>query len=221
MNAVDTCNLALSRIGQGASRPVRSLDAAVDDSEVARACARVFEPTMRAVVREHRWSWAQGAAALSLSAEVVPGWGYVYAYPSGCAKLHGLGPADWDPGRTPVWRWPYKILAAADGESQLIATDLPQAWAHFTRAIVNPAFADDLFRDALAWRLAKELALALNASPNFASAAASEYELALSKAMAADMGEHSPDRAPLPEDVRAILDDGPMSHPHYRYPWEC
>jgi hypothetical protein len=39
--------------------------------------------------------------------------------------------------------------------------------------------------------------------------------------MAADMGEQAPDRAPLPQDVRAILDDGPMSHPHYRCPWEC
>lgn len=219
MNAIEACNLALSRIGQGASRPVRSLDASVDDSESARACARVFNAALLSMLREHRWSWAQGAEALSLSTEEVPGWAYVYAYPDGCSDLHGIGPEDWDPGRNPVWRWPYKILAAASGESSLIATDLPSAWAHFTRVVMNPAFADDLFGDALAWRLAKELSLALNASPNFASAASAEYEIALSKAIAADMSEQSPDRMPLPEDVRAIIGDSPFGSPYTDY-WD-
>src|SRR3546814_9307142 len=63
-----------------------------------------------------------------------------------CLFLHGLSDADCDPGRRPVWRYPYRILAATSGESRVIATDLSDAWAHFTLALTNPHFGDPSFQ---------------------------------------------------------------------------
>lgn len=200
MDQVDICNLALGRIGQGASSPIQSI---TEDSEAARACNRSFAHAMSTALREYRWSWAQASVALALTTQEVPGFVYCYAYPSGCLFLHGLADACSDPGRHQALRWPYRIVAATDGQSRVIATDLPGAWAHYTREIANPAFGDPLFQDALAWRLAKELALGLRAQPQFATLAEQEYQLALSKATAANENEQGADRAPEPEDVRA------------------
>lgn len=200
MNQVDICNLALGRIGHGASSPIQSL---TEDSESARACNRVFANAMRAVLREYRWSWAQASVALAVTAQVVPGYAYCYAYPSECSFLHGIAEESVDPGRNPAWRWKYRILAATDGQSRVIATDLAGAWAHYTRTIDNPAFADELFCDALAWKLAKELALGLRAMPQMATLAEQEYQLALSKATAANENEQGTPAMPEPEDVRA------------------
>ncbi len=198
MNQVEVCNLALSRAGNGASSAIVSLD---DASEAARCCKRVFAQVMRAVLREFDWSWAKGIVALAISSETVPGYAYAYAYPDACVRVRSIGPVGFSPGRMPSYRIPYEIVASANGESRLIATDLQDAVAFITRDITNPSFADALFHEALAWRLTRELALGLKANPQMATAAEQEYNVALSKAVAANDQEQVRDEE-LPEDVR-------------------
>lgn len=200
MNAVEVCNLALGRIGEGASRPIVSLTESTDS---ARACNRVFAPALQALLREYRWPFAQSSVQLATVAQTVPGWDYVYAYPEGVLTLHGLAGEDIDPGRQPVWRHPFRVLAATSGESLVIATDLEDAWAHYTLDITNPHFGDALFQDALAWRVAKEVALSLKADPRMAQLAAQQYADALSLAMVAAYNERGADALADPEDVRA------------------
>lgn len=200
MNAVELCNLALGRIGEGASRPITALTESTDS---ARACNRVFAPALQSMLREYRWPFAQSSVALATVAQEVPGWEYVYAYPNGVLTLHGLAEEDVDPGRQPVWRHPFRVLAATSGESLVIATDLEDAWAHYTLDITNPHFGDALFQDALAWRIAKEVALGLKADPRMAQLAAQQYVDALSLAMAAAYNERGADAPADPEDVRA------------------
>lgn len=223
MNAVDICNLALGRIGQGASSPIQSIDPGVDDSEAARACARSFPLAMKSLLREHPWSWAQGSSLLALSSESVSGFGYAFAYPADCITLHGLTPDGVDLSLYPASVWdsvirpyPYRIVAAADGESRLIATNLSPARAHYTRSITIPAFADALFQDALAWKVAKEIALGLRANPQMAQAAESEYQIALSKAVAANDNEARRAPPPLAQDSAVYL--GPTD-PSYGDAW--
>src|SRR3546814_17373670 len=62
MNAVEVCNLALGRIGEGASRPIQSLTEA---SEAARACNRVFASAMETTLRDFPWAFAQASVALA------------------------------------------------------------------------------------------------------------------------------------------------------------
>lgn len=208
MNAVEVCNLALGRIGGGASRPITSL---TESTEAARACNRVFASALQSMLREYRWPFAQASVALAVAAQTVPGWEYVYAYPEGVLTLHGLADEDVDPGRQPVWRHPFRVLAATSGESLVIATDLEDAWAHYTLDITNPHFGDALFQDALAWRVAKEVALGLKADPRMAQVASDQYELALSIARAAAYNERGADAPADPEDVRAY--GGAQSYP--------
>src|SRR3546814_693832 len=120
-----------------------------------------------------------------------------------CLFLHGLSDADCDPGRRPVWRYPYRILAATSGESRVIATDLSDAWAHFTLALTNPHFGDPSFQNALAWLIAAEVAIGLKADPNMASNATNQYQAAISHAAATSRREQVADPDPDPEDVRA------------------
>src|SRR3546814_20215370 len=81
MNAVEVCNLALGRIGEGASRPIQSLTEA---SEAARACNRVFASAMETTLRDFPWAFAQASVALAPVAQTVPGWEFSYAYPENC-----------------------------------------------------------------------------------------------------------------------------------------
>lgn len=201
MNAVEICNLALGRIGQGASNPIQSL---TESSEAARACNRLFAPTMQFVLREHiAWPFARKAVALQTVAQTVPGWSFVYAYPNDCLRLHALCDEDTDPFRlpTPQTATPYKLMASNDGESLVIATDLASAWAWYTADVTNPHFADALFQDVLAWRMAMELALSLKADPRLMQSAQLGYRNALGIAAMAVAGEQSDD---LPVDAENI-----------------
>jgi hypothetical protein len=184
MNDVEVCNLALSRIGQGASRPIQSLD---EGGETANACKRVFAPAMASMLRESPWPFAQRSALLAASAETVDGWEYVYAYPDACAFVHAIGASGLDATRMPAkqQRERFRLVAAANGESLLIASNIPDARCWYSLQVTNPHFGDALFQDALAWRVAGELALALKADPAMATNAGKQYDLIVSRAMAA------------------------------------
>src|SRR3546814_19279751 len=103
MNAGEVCNLALGRIGEGASRPIQSLTEA---SEAARACNRVFASAMETTLRDFPWAFAQASVALAPVAQPVPGWERASAYPANCLFLPGRSAAYYAPGRRPLWRSP-------------------------------------------------------------------------------------------------------------------
>lgn len=202
MNKVEVCNLALGAIGVGSSGNIQDFYPA-DTSEEARACTRVFPHCMSLLIREPSvdWTFARTSVALVLSTDTVHGYDYVYAYPDSCARLVVLAPADVDPWCIPQsdWHWgKHSIRMASSGESKLIASNLPDAVAHYIANVTDPSFADSLFRDALKWSLAKDLALELRTSPAMASNAAEQYVRALSTASAAngnegdDMMPHTP-----------------------------
>jgi hypothetical protein len=51
--AEDICNLALGHLGEA---PIADID---DDNTRARACLKHYDPTLEAVLRSHRWNFAQ------------------------------------------------------------------------------------------------------------------------------------------------------------------
>lgn len=205
MNKVEVCNLALGAIGVGSSGNIQDFYPA-DASEEARACTRVFPECMSTLMREPSvdWSFARTSASLALSADTVHGYKYVYAYPNSCARLIVLAPEDVDPWSIPQthWQWGgHSIRMASGGQSKLIACNLPDAVAHYIADVADPSFADPLFRAALKWSLAKDLALELRTSPAMASNAAEQYVRALSTASAAN-GNEGDDMMPrTPADI--------------------
>src|SRR3546814_15190627 len=107
MNAGEVCNLALGRIGEGASRPIQSLTEA---SEAARACNRVFASAMETTLRDFPRAFAQASVALAPVAQNVPGWEFAYDYPGNSLFLIGLYDSDCDPRLRDLWRTLHRIL---------------------------------------------------------------------------------------------------------------
>jgi hypothetical protein len=205
MNKVEVCNLALGAIGVGSSGNIQDFYPA-DTSEEARACTRFFPHCMSMLMREPSidWAFARSSVALALSVDTVHGYAYTYIYPNDCARMVVLAPADVDPWRIPqdYWRWGgHSIRMASDGQSKLVASNLPDAIAHYIADVTDPSFADALFRDALKWSLAKDLSLELRTNPNMATNAAQQYAQSLSTASAANGNEGDDVERHTPADI--------------------
>jgi hypothetical protein len=209
MNGVDDCNLALGYIGQGAREPVESITGA-DTSEAASACRLVFRPTLRLLLRQFRWPFAQKAVPLSLLAGVVtPGYAYTYGQPSDCLYIHGLSDGTFDPVRSPatLCRAPFALRMNAATGAQVIATDIPNAWVHYTCDIEDTTAASSSFHEMLSWHLAARLALVLRASADIARNAQDQARAWESRAAAQMINEAGVDPVPDPDDVRARTGD--------------
>lgn len=186
MNNIDACNLALGRIGHGATRPLQSL---TEGTEAANACLRVFEPTLLAMLREYVWPWAQVVAPLAAISDVTQelvGWPNLYIYPADCLYLHTLGDSSLDYTQAPFAsvRAQFRIVRAAGAGSRVIAATYSDAWAWYTARIEDVSVADETFADALAWRLASELAVGLKADPRLGQWAKQMHDASIQVAAA-------------------------------------
>lgn len=203
MNDVGICNLALGRVGQGASRPIQSI---TEDSEPARACHRVFEHMRDLLLRDYVWPFALRVQALSPVTDEVPGWERVYAMPANCRFIHAITDRATDP-----WRYgtldrsltaPYLRIANGAGTGMLIATRCDQAFAWFNGPATDLAYADPSFSDALAWRIAAEIALGLKASVDIAQYASQQFTLAVAVASANVSNERGQTQPHTPDNIR-------------------
>lgn len=211
---VEICNRAIGRVG--VDQLIESLD---DPNNRARNCKLQYEPCRDEVMADFPWNFAQTSVALALVANVtVPGWGYVYRYPANCYKVHRVtgpegmrmqGMAAWTPE---VWnydlifpnRMPFSVMAdPVNAGAKIIVSDVELAYAWFTSKVTDPSMFSPLFRSALAWRIAMELALSLRAAPNLYNNAANQYGWAVSQAQVLSLGEEAPDRQPNSPSVQA------------------
>lgn len=182
MNAVQICNLALGRLGGRAA--IQSLD---DADEEARACAVVYPATVASALTAYAWPFAERRATLArLPASPSEAWGYAYALPVDCIK-----PVRLDDGLP--WR-PRGPAYAIEGSALLC--DLDAAELVYV-ADVAPELWPPSFVQYVSWRLAGELALALDARADLAKFAldrASAEELrAISEVRAAERPRRDPD----------------------------
>lgn len=213
---VEISNRALGRIG--ISQLIEDLD---DPNDRARQCRLQYGPCRDEVLEDFPFNFAQTFVQLSVVAEVeIPGFDYVYRYPAGCMKVHRV--TDETGGRlqrTTIWsrevfnydlliptKIPFQVMAdpVTDG-AKIIVTDLPDAYAWFTRKVTDPSQFSALFRSALAWRMAMELALSLRVDPRLYQTAQNQYIWAVSQAQALAMNEARPDKQPESPAVQVRL----------------
>jgi len=146
---VQICNMGLARI-QG--EPIASLEPD-EEGKAAALCRTLYVPLRDAVLRHHDWAWAAKRQVLSLL-------GAGSAYLSSYLYVYQL-PAD------PYCLRPLVLLDCADDyqeldvpfevEGRTLFTNLAAAGLKYTARITDPALFDDLFIDALAWRLAANM----------------------------------------------------------------
>jgi hypothetical protein len=163
---VEIANAALGKLAQSTT-----ISSFTEESKSARVIARSWDRVRDFVLADHPWQFAMRSAALAQLAEAPPpGWGYRYARPADALNVFAVtteggvrsvisafSRADTAPvARAVDGRAEYEI---AHGEQDTsIVTDLPQAWGVFTVSIEDPVRYPPLFVEALACRLAWEIA---------------------------------------------------------------
>lgn len=148
---VDVTNLALARLGDGAT--VSALD---EGSAQADHAARFYPIARDSLLEMHAWKFATRRATLTLRADLsFSAWRYVYQEPNNLLKALGVlrdGYTDDNRDRVAF------ITEVDEDGAGLVLTNEPSAVLLGVYRITDPARFTPLFTEALSWMLASYLA---------------------------------------------------------------
>jgi hypothetical protein len=169
---IDICNLALSHIG--ASATISSL---TEQSEEAFHCNLLYADARDAVLRAHPWGFAKRYLALSECANPPGNWKYRYAYPNDAIYAREILQANTlgDPIK-------FEIALSDKFNSREVLTNQENATLVYTYKVTNTLVFDPLFINALAWRIASDIAMPLTRDQERLKAAYQMYQMAISEA---------------------------------------
>jgi hypothetical protein len=200
---VGVYNLCLGRLGVG-----QAIGSPTENSVPAKTCNRFYDQCRQEVLRAFPWAFALRAEALALvSGQTFPGWTYVYQYPNKCLNMRVVAdssgirqitsalttdPTDFS--TLQQLRQPWQKGLKTDGASQVVLTDVVNAYGFFTYDVTNTGAWDVDFAGVVADRLSMEVGGPLQAKPELVVAATNRYATWFSMAAAAAMNEQRDDR---------------------------
>jgi hypothetical protein len=191
---IEICNIALSRVAQ--TEPIVSF---TEKSKAAELCSVFYGPLRELVLADFPWPFAESVVNLADIGSPAPGWAYRYRYPADCLKVREIIQPGQRRAMASELQIPFSVGYDAGGRA--INTDQPEAGVRFTFRVEDSTFFDPLFVDALAWRLAMDLALPLSSKSDLQQFAAQQYQIALTKAEASAFNESQDDPEPDSEFV--------------------
>jgi len=189
------CSMALLRVGQR-----QTIDSLNGPSAEARACKALYADARDALLAMHPWRFATKRAVLAeLEDDERSGWEYTYALPTDCITPRSL----WAGDRAPALsgKYPFELEWGANDTPVLLADQEDAELVYTARITVVPRF-PPLFVEALAWKLAADLALSLPVKPGVAKVMEEKFQRALAQAVAADGNQVQEDAQPESEFVR-------------------
>ncbi|ANS03921.1 putative tail tubular protein [uncultured Mediterranean phage uvDeep-CGR2-AD3-C191] len=143
---VAICSNALRLLGD---EPITSL---TDNSDRARLCNSLYEPTRDSVLRNHPWNFALTRTTLEAVDSTSPAWGYSnqFTLPTDpyCLRVWELDKSDID----------FKI------EGRKLLTDEANVNFLYIAVVTDPNTFDALFYEALIFRMASNLAYPITGS---------------------------------------------------------
>jgi len=175
------CNSALIKIG------VNRITALTETNKAAILCNEQYDKMRRACLREHPWNFAIRRVELA-TLSATPAFEYLYAFLLPTDVIRVLPPSSVE-----VATCKYKI------EGRDILTNESTLKIKYIADVTDASQFDDSFAEALATRLAADLAYSLVQSNTLATQMLAYYEKVLSLARTADAQEGTPDE--LMEDV--------------------
>ena len=194
---VDICNAALVKLAQDI--PIAAMS---ETSKAARAFNRCWDSVRDQVLAEHPWPWSVKAVALALDTEdPTPGWEYRYTYPDDCLTALGVcSEAGVRAGISRLTRrdeWAMQVDGRVSfdvvyGEQSTgIVADQEDAYLIYASRVTETPRYPPLFVDALACRLALEVAPALagELGLRMGQKLREDYEISRSKAIAHGFNE--------------------------------
>jgi hypothetical protein len=148
---IEICNLALLRVG------APEIESLTDNNRQAGVVKKLY-PLMRdAVLQGHDWGFARREESLAEIENVWQGYSYAYQYPADCLELRYLYN-----NIAPIGaNISFDIRQSVDGNSRVVLCNITPAIAIFTAKSTNSGNYTPMFVDALAARLASELARVL------------------------------------------------------------
>lgn len=170
---VDICNIALSNLGE------RPISARNDQNQRARACDNRFNDVRDLVLRSHVWNCALKREQLTSSA-TAPVWGYSFAYPKPAKMLRLISVKENE--------YPFKI------EGENIVTNSTSLNILYIEQVTDTAKYDALLIQAIALRLATEIAQDITGKTQLKEALMRKYREVMSEARSADAAEGTPQK---------------------------
>jgi hypothetical protein len=168
------CNKALRKVGES---PIMDID--TDTSDAANLCKQSYDEVLEEVLREHNWNFAIERQALVQEADNVPLYEFSYSYVLPTKpKFLKLISIENEPD--------YRI------EKNRILTNAENLNIRYVSKVTDPNKYDTMFVNALATRLASEIAFRLTGDSrgqNLTQKLQQEYIFILSRARDIDFQE--------------------------------
>ena len=193
---ISICNMALANIG------VEGITSFTELSQQAKMCDS-FYPHLRDYLQgAYAWGFNKKQIRLTRDSEsVIPGWPYIYAYPTEALNVQRIYEAEQAPNgswREGMVQWGTEYEQQAHGKrlfdvqlgaKKRICTDCQNAWAECRVRVEDVNVFPPAFTEALIWSLATRMALALTRSQDVAGNCNAMYQQALSLALVNDANE--------------------------------
>lgn len=194
-SVVQICNMALTRIGQN-----QFIDSIDEQSKAAELCALHYELCRDEVLHAFPWPFAEARVFLADIGSPAQTWQFRYRYPVDCLEARHTSVPGIEKPRAEQ-RIPFKVVNAAGGRA--ILSNQEQAELVYTVRVEDTTYFPPMFVSALAWRLAAELAMGLQARPENYASALQNYQLTLSQAQALAFEESEEGPVPDSEFIQA------------------
>ena len=193
---INICNMALAYIG------VEGIVSFQEMTQQAKMCANFYSHTRDYLQGSYSWGFNKKQIKLvSDTDSVIPGWPYIYVYPSDALNVQRIYTAEKD--QNGVWREALTQFGAEYaqkthgkrlfdiqlGIKKRICTDCENAWAECRMKVEDVSFYSAAFKETLSWAIATKIALALTKSQDVAGNCNSMYQQALGMALVTDASE--------------------------------
>lgn len=173
---VGICNKALIEVGEA------NITSLTDNSKAARTCNAIYDMTLAAALRCHKWNFAIKRVALAeLVAVPVFGFSKQFQLPADCLRVLTVD----------LPSTMFKV------EGRALLTDASVVNLQYVALVEDPTQYDSLFVDYFALRLASDIAMTLTDNTALRDAIAAKAILALREARTIDGQE---DIADIPVD---------------------
>lgn len=182
---------------------MRITDIATGTTNEEKVLRDVYDHARDYVLAGFPWPFATEYVTLGLiegtSADPVNGdWTFSYAYPAGCLKVRRLvGPERRQP------TIPLAFAIGRNDEARVIFSDTEDAVAEITVRVSDEAQFDEMFVDALSWKLAELIAPSLSKIAGIVKTAQESYANALGLSRESSVNESQQSK---PIDAEWILD---------------
>ena len=177
-------NLALAKLSNG--NFVQSFS---ENSPEAQQALAHWETTIGMVLSEYTWDFARKQARLALLDEDtgLSEFKHHYIYPTDCLHVRRVYE-----DKNLYGNMPFRVGQSNEGNQRIIMTNAVDAVVEYTMAEPLPENMPPQFVNALAWRLAAEIAFANLANPQMAQQAMQMYQIQLMEGKLRDARETGP-----------------------------